>query len=144
MVDTVEKYGMEDPTDSSPTESLIVRNSDVRSMPVLLLEGIDYPRGCLVYGATPDAIWVKVATGAMPGAGDLIGVVPEKLLAANIDNNAGVRHLVYITGELSLDTVFNNSTDDLDAADVLALKEVAIRQGLHFVKELYGTFVPAA
>lgn len=140
---TKETYGMEDPVDSASTEQLIVRNSDVRSMPVLLLEGIDYPRGCLVYGATPDAIWAKVATGAMPGAGDLIGVVPEALIAAAIDNNAGVRHLVYITGELSLDTVFNHSTNDLTAANVLALKEVAMRQGLHFVKELYGTFVPA-
>lgn len=144
MVDTVEKYGMDDPVDSTALEQLIIRNSDVRSRPILLLEGIDYPRGCLVYGATPEAIMVKVATGAMPAATDVLAIVSERLDATNIDNNAGVKHVGYTAGEFSKDTVFNNSTDDLTAANVLVIEEIALRQGMAFVKELYGTFVPAA
>lgn len=139
-----ESYGLSTPVAGGENRQLIARNSDVRTRPILLTDGADYPRGCLVFAATPEAQFVKVATGAMPAATDLIAIVSEAIDTTDIVEENGVKHVAYFAGEFVKDTVFRASADDLTAANILTLEEAMLRQGFNLVAERYSKFEPAA
>lgn len=129
-------------TSSDKLRQLIARNSAIDSRPCVLDAGVLYKRGCLVFGADPNAVFVKVANGALPAATDIIGIVTDEV-DLSVDGAADSKAEIYTKGEFDYDTVFTMSSDDLEAADVLAVVEACIKQGINLIEEAYGDFAPA-
>lgn len=127
------------PSAGGENKQLFAHAGNVHDRPAVLNAGAVYLRGCLVYAADQEADFVKVANGALPAATDIIGIVADDVDATAEDTDA----VIYVAGEFFHDTVFRASSDDLTAADVKAVIESCLHQGINIVVGTDAQFTPA-
>lgn len=120
-------------------KQLVARNCAINTRPITIDNAINAPvkRGALVYGATPDAVFLApVHTTGQPAATDLIFIMADDIDLTGAA--ADVKCNVFITGEFVEETVWAACDATLSAAEKLAIKELLIRQGINLVSAAYG------